>query len=412
MLTVSSNCGRQTPHLFNFYQFRLTHPLIIAIKFVTGGEGSILRAVQRFLYWNFGEYFPRLTSWAMRAFIGSDATPGRPLRLYTQDHRRMDMSTETIVGLKKNTFKNWLCGAGVQSIYVDMDGKIFVASCRVGGEIGNIYQDLKVPQAWITCPLDFCSCGSDLVIPKAKTQDAKMFLIHTFQNSAKIKNISQQASANDDFVAIERTYWPYNKLVYWELGRYCNYDCSYCWPFIHNKTDPHKSLKDLISATQLIETQFIKGEKGCFIISGGEPTLNPALLDWVKYIKSMGHTVSMHSNGSRLASYYLDLIEHTDLNISVHFEFYKKDKLIDVIEAITLKKIEKKNKNLGHLEVKLMMPPGFTDQALAFEQDLLKIDQFKNYNTWAIVPIRDGDRGDLIKQGYTETDFKLFGDRV
>ena len=77
--------------------------------------------------------------------MSSEITPGRPLRAYTEDNIYLDMSTDTIVGSKKNYFKDWSCGAGVESIYVDMDGRIFVASCRVGGELGHIDSHLNVP---------------------------------------------------------------------------------------------------------------------------------------------------------------------------------------------------------------------------------------------------------------------------
>lgn len=348
----------------------------------------------------------------MRALLGHDGIPGRPLRLYTPDNRRLDMSTETIVGQKRNQFKNWSCGAGVESLYVDMDGKVFVASCRVGGELGNIYDEITTPKQWLKCPIEYCSCGADLLIPKAKDEDCKRFLVQTFPESRRnFKPAVNKANVSDDFVALERTYDASVPQVYWELGRYCNYDCSYCWPFIHNKTDPHKTLEQLMAGTDLLEKHFVKGRKCRYSISGGEPTLNPHLLDWLKYIKSLGHDISMHSNGSRLPKYYLELLELTDINLSVHFEFYNKDKLIEVIGALALKKHRNNKLRLGHLELKLMMTPGRTQEILEFEKALKALPHFKEYCTWSIVPIREGDHGDLIQQGYTEFDFTLFGDR-
>lgn len=344
--------------------------------------------------------------------MSSDSTPGRPLRMYTAQNKHIDLSTETIVGSKINNYKNWKCGLGVENIYIDMDGKIFGASCRLGGELGTIFDDVRIPQEWLTCSRDLCTCGADLFIPKSKTTDDKRHLLKTFPQSAS--NIRSTASAQiaDSFVAMERTHDAHLKQVYWEIGRWCNYDCSYCWPFIHNKTDPHKSLEQLIRATMLIDEKFAQGKQCHFVISGGEPTMNPALMDWVKFIFSLGHKISMHSNGSRLPKYYQELIHYTNLNISVHFEFYKPEKLIEVISALAQEKYASKNKGVGHLEVKLMMPPGKTLEVLDFEKAVFSTPHFKSYCTLAIVPIRDGTVGDLVKEGYSTDDFKLFGDRL
>jgi hypothetical protein len=340
--------------------------------------------------------------------MSSDSTPGRPLRLYTADNEYVDMSTDTLVGQELNYYKGWLCGAGSESIYIDMDGKVFTASCRVGGCLGNVFEDIKIPENWIQCTRQVCSCGADLFIPKFQNETYKELLQKTFPNSNK--HASSLKKTQKPFVAMERTHDSTYKQVYWEMGRRCNYDCSYCWPFIHNKTDPHKSLLDLLRATILVEETFLKGRPAHFVISGGEPTLNVDLMDWLKFIYSMDHKISIHSNGSRNANYYRKLIHYTNLNISVHFEFYNQERLLKVVEAVADEKF--KNKGLGHFEVKIMMPPGLRSQALELEQKLIEIPYFVGHCTRAVVPIRDGNNGDLVKAGYEESDFELFGDRI
>ncbi len=340
--------------------------------------------------------------------MSTDFTPGRPIRLYTPDNKYLDMSTDSLVGQELNFYKGWLCGAGTESIYIDMDGKVFTASCRVGGCLGNVFEDIQIPQGWIQCPKKVCTCGADLFIPKLKSENYKELLQKSFPNSNSAAKPLKENQTN--FVAMERTHDSTYKQVYWEMGRRCNYDCSYCWPFIHNKTDPHKSLTDLLRATLLVEETFLKGHKAHFVISGGEPTLNVYLIDWLKFIHSMDHKISMHSNGSRNGDYYRDLIHYTNLNISVHFEFYNQERLLKVIHAVTEEKV--KHKGLGHLEVKIMMPPGHRQQALELEQKLIQIPRFTDYCTRAVVPIRDGNNGDLVKAGYEEPDFQLFGDRI
>ncbi|MFZ3230695.1 MAG: radical SAM protein [Pseudobdellovibrio sp.] len=340
----------------------------------------------------------------------NDLTPGRPLRAYNKDGQFSDYSTDDLVSKKLNFFEGWSCGLGTMSLFVDMDGNIFGASCQVGGKLGNIYEDFEIPKKWLICNRQLCSCGADLFIPKAKTEELKNLLAKT--NSEEVNLKKRSLVEGDQIAAIERTHASNLKQVYWEIGRRCNYDCSYCWPWIHNKTDRHKTFNELLTATEKVIQKFSQGSRVNFIISGGEPTLNPDFLDWVRYISTMGHYLSMHSNGTRLPEYYRELIHFGDLNLSAHFETINIEKFIKVVAAITDEKAKLKNVGVGHLEVKMMMAPGRRAIALELQEGILKIPNFKNYCTWAFVPIRDGKMGDQIMEGYTDEDFKLFGNGV
>jgi organic radical activating enzyme len=335
-----------------------------------------------------------------------DFTPGRPLRTYGRGGTYYDYSTDDLVGEYKNNFLGWRCGLGVDSLYIDMDGNIFGASCRQGGSYGNIYEDFQTPKDWSICARKLCSCGADLFIPKYKEAEDKELLIKTFSLPTS-KDLTHKRSDRID--AVERTHQSSLKQVYWEIGRRCNYDCSYCWPFIHNKTDAHKTLLELLTATEKIFDQFAQGQTVNFIISGGEPTLNPAFMDWVRYISSQGHALSMHSNGSRLPDYYRELIHYGNLNLSAHFEFFSLEKFVKTVAAITDEKMKNSNFGVGHLEVKAMMAPGRRLEALRLRDEVEKIPFFKEFCTFAFVPIRDGKMGDQVKEGYEEEDFALFG---
>jgi len=174
-----------------------------------------------------------------------------------------------------------------------------------------------------------------------------------------------------------------------------------------------------MKATNLIEDKFIKGDQVNFIISGGEPTVNKDFLDWLRYLNVIGHHVSLHSNGSRKPDYYQEVIHYGDLNISVHFEFYDRPKLVKVIEAIALEKFE--HDGLGHLEIKFMMAPHNREETLSLEEELKALPHFVDYCTWAIVPIRgsldnktsspNSGSGREVMEGYTKEDYILFGDR-
>lgn len=345
-------------------------------------------------------------------------TPGKPIRTYNKDGRWRDWSTDELVGARLNYLTDWQCGAGVDSLFIDMDGGVWTASCRVGGRLGSVWDDFNVPNDWINCTKNVCSCGADLFIPKVSKIEFKPLL-------RKSQNLSAQGELLDteltEFVGMERTHASTQKQIYWEIGRRCNYDCSYCWPWIHNNTDPHKPLEDLMRATHLIEEKFTKGESVNFIISGGEPTANKDFLDWLRYLNACGHHVSLHSNGSRKPDYYQEIIHYGDLNLSVHFEFYDRARFVKVVEAVAKEKAENKNVGVGHLEIKFMMAPHNREETLSLEQELKNLPYFTEYCTWAIVPIRGGmnnknskpnsGSGSEIMEGYTKEDYILFGDR-
>jgi len=345
-----------------------------------------------------------------------DFTPGKPIRTYAENGAWRDWSTDELVGAKLNFLPNWKCGAGVDSLYIDMDGFVWTASCRVGGQLGNVFEDFRVPEDWIDCKRNVCSCGADLFIPKTSKIEFKNML----RKSNGMETESDKCDNTlTDFVAMERTHASNQKQVYWELGRRCNYDCSYCWPWIHNNTDRHKTLEELMKATSLIEEKFTKGEAVNFIISGGEPTANKNFLDWLRYLNAMGHHVSLHSNGSRLPDYYREIIHYGDLNLSVHFEFYDRNKFVRVVEAIADEKAN--NGGSGHLEIKFMMAPNNREETLSLEEELKALPHFTDYCTWAIVPIRGGldnknskpnqGSGSEVMEGYVKEDYILFGDR-
>jgi MoaA/NifB/PqqE/SkfB family radical SAM enzyme len=345
-----------------------------------------------------------------------DFTPGKPIRTYAENGAWRDWSTDELVGDKLNFLPNWKCGAGVDSLYVDMDGYVWTASCRVGGKLGNVFEDFRVPNDWIDCKRNVCSCGADLFIPKVSKIEFKPLLR---RGSGSATEIELHDDTLTDFAAMERTHASNQKQVYWEIGRRCNYDCSYCWPWIHNNTDPHKSLEELMKATSLIEEKFTKGEVANFIISGGEPTVNKDFLDWLRYLNAVGHHVSLHSNGSRLPDYYREVIHYGDVNLSVHFEFYDRKKFVKVVEELADEKAN--NGGSGHLEIKFMMAPHNREETLSLEEELKALPHFIDYCTWAVVPIRgsldnktskpNSSSGSEVMEGYTKEDYILFGDR-
>jgi MoaA/NifB/PqqE/SkfB family radical SAM enzyme len=72
-----------------------------------------------------------------------------------------------IIKLHLNKYKGWSCNAGLESLMINWDGEAHRATCRVGGSLGNIYQDtFSVPTEPVICDRNFCTCAADIPLTK------------------------------------------------------------------------------------------------------------------------------------------------------------------------------------------------------------------------------------------------------
>lgn len=105
--------------------------------------------------------------------------------------------------------------------------------------------------------------------------------------------------------------------VSWLLGRYCNYRCSYCWPYARSDTKDHRPTELCISTIDEIKRQArMNGFNSFhFSLSGGEPTFHPGYLDILKHLADdVGNTnytsIHMTSNCSRPIKWFETYVKH------------------------------------------------------------------------------------------------------
>lgn len=116
--------------------------------------------------------------------------------------------------------------------------------------------------------------------------------------------------------------WPHQDQIKieWNLGKRCNYDCSYCPSAIHDNFSPHTDINILErSVDRLCEL-----EKPLRIsLTGGEPCVHPDIEDFLDYLKRKNiFWVNITTNGTRGYRWYLEnemFFNH--LVFSLHFEF-------------------------------------------------------------------------------------------
>lgn len=122
----------------------------------------------------------------------------------------------------------------------------------------------------------------------------------------------------DDLVSVGQRTMLYRDLftVSWLLGRFCNYRCSYCWPYARSNTKDHRPTELCLSTIDEIKRQARDNGFNSFhfSLSGGEPTFHPGYLDILSHLASdVSNTnyTSIHktSNISRPIKWYEDFVE-------------------------------------------------------------------------------------------------------
>jgi organic radical activating enzyme len=128
--------------------------------------------------------------------------------------------------------------------------------------------------------------------------------------------------------------------VSWILGRFCNYSCSYCWPYARSdKLD----FQDLKVYTQTIDEIKRQARANGFTefhwsFSGGEPTAYRQLHDLVKHLdekESTYQSIHMTTNLSPGSKWWntwcrnTEMLQRRSITASYHAEFAKEQEFGD-----------------------------------------------------------------------------------
>jgi len=87
--------------------------------------------------------------------------------LFYKDTPMEQRHANDVIKLHLNKYKGWTCNAGLESLMINWDGDVHRATCRVGGSLGNIYEDSFVaPSGPVRCDRNFCTCSADIPLTK------------------------------------------------------------------------------------------------------------------------------------------------------------------------------------------------------------------------------------------------------
>jgi organic radical activating enzyme len=135
----------------------------------------------------------------------------------------------------------------------------------------------------------------------------------------KIEDYDFKKIPFDDIVQFGQRNLLYRDLftVSWLLGRYCNYRCSYCWPYARSDTKDHRPTELCFKTIDEIKRQARGNEFNSFhfSFSGGEPTFHPGYLDILKYLANDAlntnyTSIHMTSNCSRSLKWFEQYVEY------------------------------------------------------------------------------------------------------
>ena len=139
----------------------------------------------------------------------------------------------------------------------------------------------------------------------------------------------------DDIVSVGQRTLLYRDLftVSWLLGRFCNYRCSYCWPYARSDRKDHRPTELCLRTVDEIKRQARDNGFNSFhfSLSGGEPTFHPGYLDIMEHLaKDVENTnftsVHMTSNCSRNMKWFETYVDYASkfhrasITCSLHVE--------------------------------------------------------------------------------------------
>jgi len=112
--------------------------------------------------------------------------------------------------------------------------------------------------------------------------------------------------------------WPHQDSIKieWNIGKRCNFDCSYCPAEIHDNHSPHTDIHTLKNVVD----QLCQIEKPIRVsFTGGEPCVHPDISQLFNYTRQYVSWINVTTNGTRKSEWYAKQpLDH--IVFSLHFE--------------------------------------------------------------------------------------------
>ena len=187
--------------------------------------------------------------------------------------------------------------------------------------------------------------------------------------------------------------------ISWILGRFCNYKCSYCWPYARTDIPDHQPLEVYKSTVDEIKRQARANGFNQFhwSFSGGEPTAYKYLLDLIKHLDDGAltpyQTVHMTTNLSpslnwwRSWHYATELLQRRSITASYHAEHAKESEFGDKCLQLMY--------DLVHVTINQVMVPE------KFYETLERCERFRACGINVTLKPQSNESASEVVNGYT-----------
>jgi len=194
--------------------------------------------------------------------------------------------------------------------------------------------------------------------------------------------------------------------VSWLLGRFCNYRCSYCWPYARSDRKDHRPFNVCKGTIDDIKRQ--ARERGFnsfhFSLSGGEPTFHPEYLDIVRYLNDdvvncNVHSLHMTSNCSRPMKWFEEYYQaskdmhRVSITASYHREHVNTPKRVEEFAD----KLEFAQEHGMQVTINMVMVPEL------FEEHYEDALYFHNRNINVTLKPQSDPTASFVVDGYTDS---------
>lgn len=188
--------------------------------------------------------------------------------------------------------------------------------------------------------------------------------------------------------------------VSWILGRFCNYNCSYCWPYARSDKVDHQPLEVYKSTVDEIKRQARANgfNQYHWSFSGGEPTAYKNLNDLVKHLQddldSPYQSIHMTTNLSPGSKWWktwcanTELLQRRSITASFHDEFAKEQEFGDKCLQLQYERV--------HVTVNQVMVPE------KFDELYERCKRFQKKGISVTLKPQSNDTASAVVEGYTD----------
>ena len=195
--------------------------------------------------------------------------------------------------------------------------------------------------------------------------------------------------------------------ISWILGRFCNYKCSYCWPYARSDKMDYQPLDAYKFTIDEIKRQARQNGFTEFhwSFSGGEPTAYkqfPQLIKHLDETESTYQSIHMTTNLSPSLNWWRNwhnttcLLQRRSITASYHAEFAKEQEFGDKCLQLM--------HDLVHVTINQVMVP---DQ---FFETLERCERFRKLGINVTLKPQSNDSATAIVEGYTPEMIKIMQD--